>query len=117
MKLKDENKLKIGINKGKAERMSYSNEPRPSIVSLESPNNETSSSPPRLKHLIKGPYQNIKNSSETPEVCLEDLWRFGIPVNIRKGLWPFKIENKLGISYELYRMNMHQGIKLKQRVM
>ena len=36
------------------------------------------------------------------EVNLEDLWRFGIPVSIRRVLWPFKIGNKLGISKELY---------------
>ena len=51
------------------------------------------------------------------EVNLEDLWRFGIPVSIRRILWPFKIGNRLGISKELYKINRKQGLALKAKVL
>ena len=51
------------------------------------------------------------------EVNLEDLWRFGIPVSIRRVLWPFKIGNKLGISKELYQINRKQGLAHKNKVL
>lgn len=46
---------------------------------------------------------------------MEELWRFGIPINLRKTLWPFKIQNKLCISKQLYRLNKEQGLKLLQK--
>ena len=51
------------------------------------------------------------------EVNLEDLWRFGIPVSIRRILWPFKIGNRLGISKELYKINRKQGLALRDKVL
>ena len=53
---------------------------------------------------------------ESREVYIEDLWRMGIPVKIRKVLWPFKIDNKLGISNELYIEHLEQGLKLKKQI-
>ena len=47
---------------------------------------------------------------------MEDLWRFGIPMSVRRVLWPFKIGNKLGISKELYQINRSQGKTLYDRV-
>lgn len=58
-----------------------------------------------------------QGASAQLDVNLEDLWRFGIPVNIRRVLWPFKIGNKLGISKELYQINKLQGITLKRKVL
>ena len=46
------------------------------------------------------------------EINLEELWRFGIPVSIRRLLWPFKIGNRLGISKELYQINRKLGLAL-----
>lgn len=43
---------------------------------------------------------------------LEDLWRFGIPQNLRRTFWPLKIQNKLSISKQLYRINKEQGLNL-----
>ena len=54
---------------------------------------------------------NIENNklmfkeSEPLEVSMEELWRFGIPINLRKTFWPFKIQNLLCISKQLYRLN------------
>ena len=81
--------------KGRTEhRNSFGNEARVSLNSVESPFRVEGGSPPQLRKLITG-----ANSFDEPsDVNLEDLWRFGIPVNIRKVLWPFKIENKLEIS-------------------
>ena len=56
------------------------------------------------------------NQQEKIKVSMEDLWRFGIPINLRKTLWPFKIHNKLCISKQLYRLNKEQGLKLLQKV-
>lgn len=55
-------------------------------------------------------------NSNLDVVNLEDLWRFGIPVSIRRVLWPFKIGNKLGISKELYQINRRHGIALRDKV-
>ena len=71
-------------------------EARVSVTSVESPYMKRGDSPP-LNKLIEG-LNNSRTSNEQFEVNLEELWRFGIPVNIRKVLWPFKIENKLGLS-------------------
>lgn len=46
---------------------------------------------------------------------MEELWRFGIPINLRKTFWPFKIQNLLCISKQLYRLNKDQGSKLLQK--
>ena len=51
--------------------------------------------------------------SHMPEIILEDLWRSGIPVSIRRVLWPFKIGNKLGISKQLYQIHKQKGITMK----
>ena len=77
-------------------------------------------------HSSESPFDTVQNQRtkfystfanvEVPEVCLEDLWRLGIPVAIRKVLWPFKIENKLGITQELYTINMKRGLKLMLKV-
>lgn len=48
-------------------------------------------------------FQTNNVQDDTP--LLEDLWRLGIPVKCRKVLWPFKIDNKLGITQELYYIN------------
>ena len=53
--------------------------------------------------------------SEPLEVSMEELWRFGIPINLRKTFWPFKIQNLLCISKQLYRLNKEQGSKLLQK--
>jgi hypothetical protein len=50
-------------------------------------------------------------------INLEDLWRFGIPVSVRRVLWPFKIGNKLGISKELFQINRKQGESLRRKVL
>jgi hypothetical protein len=52
---------------------------------------------------------------EPIEVYMEDLWRFGIPIALRKTLWPFKIQNKLGISKQLYRLNREHGLRLLKK--
>ena len=50
-------------------------------------------------------------------VNMEDLWRFGIPVSIRRVLWPFRIGNSLGVSKELYQINRAQGLVLRNKVL
>lgn len=41
----------------------------------------------------------LKDMNKSPVVfLLEDFWRFGIPGTLRKALWPFAIQNKLGLS-------------------
>ena len=54
---------------------------------------------------------------QAAEVNMEELWRFGIPMRVRRELWPFKIGNKLGISKELYYINRSQGKALYDKVM
>ena len=79
---------------------------------------------PYLGHLLSSSKQQNSARGDSAagqgtldlEVNLEDLWRFGIPVSIRRVLWPFKIANKLGISKDLYQINRAQGVALKRKV-
>ena len=77
------------------------------------------SNSPYLNQLLS--HQKLGDSamgqSPSIEVNIEDLWRFGIPVSVRRVLWPFKIGNKLGISKELYQINKAQGFALRQKVL
>lgn len=47
---------------------------------------------------------------EPVNYLLEDFWRFGIPDTFRKALWPFVIQNKLGLSKQLYRIKLAEGL-------
>ena len=47
------------------------------------------------------------------EYRLEDFWRFGIPYKYRKVLWPFAIQNKFGLSKQLYKIKLSEGLQSK----
>ena len=50
------------------------------------------------------------------EYRLEDFWRFGIPNNYRRVLWPFAIQNKFGLSRQLYEIKLTEGLKSKNTI-
>jgi hypothetical protein len=58
---------------------------------------------------------NMALKQNVEEVFLEDLWRFGIPSSLRKTFWPMKIQNRLGLSKQLYRLNKEHGARLQTR--
>ena len=57
----------------------------------------------------KGSQLKELNSSSVT-FLLDDFWRFGIPVTSRKALWPFAVQNKLGLSKQLYRIKLAEGL-------
>jgi hypothetical protein len=49
-------------------------------------------------------------NKQSVSYLLDDFWRFGIPDTFRKALWPFVIQNKLGLSKQLYRIKLAEGL-------